>query len=210
MAHDPNSPEVILSDWYERDVAERARRHGWYVLHTAAIGEGATMVEGPDGARLPMPDLQLFDLIRGRKSRLVEVKVKRGAYIFQITGIARTGIDWPKWEFYRRINAGGVPVDLAFIHLHWPLRTSQLAPKLLWQSLDALSKRGPVRFNSPRFPGGAAVWDVRDFDVLGDLPNPPAHILAALQACRWTPRIWETPPKLRPPRSMPGQFDLFR
>lgn len=209
MTYDGRAPEAILADYCEHSVAGRCIRGGWYVLHTSEIGEGATMVEGRDG-KVIMPDLQLFDLIKGRKSRLVEVKAKGGAYRYQKRQIDCTGFDWHKWEAYRRMNASGVPVDIALIHLHWPLRFSpEIAPKLLWQTVETLEQRDPMRFDDPRFPSGAVVWDVNAFDVLGDLPNPPPHIVEALGAIKRNLRIWEKPPKLRRPRKVPGQLELF-
>ena len=202
MAYDRHSPEAILSDWSEREIAHRAINHGWFVLHTSEVGQGATMVEGPKG-KVIMPDLQLFDLVRGRQSRLVEVKAKRGAYTYQKLKIDCTGTDLHKWEAYRKMIASGVPVDLALIHLHWPLRSSpNIAPKLLWQTVEVLDQCGPMLFDDPRFPRGAAVWDVNDFDLLGDLPNPPPHVVAALQAIQCNLRTWEKPP-LRRPRNRP-------
>jgi hypothetical protein len=207
MAYARHSPEVMLGDYYEHDVAHRAIGHGWYVLHTSEVGDGATVVEGPDG-KVIMPDLQLLDLVRGRRSRFVEVKAKRGAYTYQKQRIDCTGIDWPKWEAYCRIDSSGVPVDLALIHLHWPLRYSpEIAPKLLWQTVATLKQRGPMRFDAPQFPRGAAVWDVGAFDLLGDLPNPPPHIMEAMQSIRCNLRVWEKPPKLRRPRERPGTIN---
>lgn len=160
------------------------------------------MVEGPDG-KVIMPDLQLFDLIRGRKSRLVEVKAKAGAYRFNKRQIDCTGTDLHKWEAYRRMAESGVPVDLAVIHLHWPLRSSpEIAPKLLWQEVAILDRKGPMLFDAPRFPSGAAVWNVADFELLGDLPDPPTHVLEALGAIRRNFRVWEKPP-MRLPRARP-------
>ena len=66
MGYERQSPQAIVGLWAEQDVARRAKHHGWHVLHTAEIGDGATMVEGPDG-KVVMPDLQLFDLISGRQ-----------------------------------------------------------------------------------------------------------------------------------------------
>jgi len=203
------SPEAILGGWAESTAARWCMGQGWHVLHTAEIGTGATMVIGPDGNKVIMPDLQLFDLIRGRKSRLVEVKAKRGAYRYNKLQIDCTGIDRPKWEAHRRINDAGVPVDLAIIHLHWPLRSSpQLAPKLFWQTMDALGQ--PMTFDNARFPHGAAVWEMSAFDFLGDLPTPPPHIVTAIQAIDRNFRIWEKPAtKIRRPRKVPGQYELF-
>jgi hypothetical protein len=210
MTYVRQSPEAVLSQWTEQEVMRRAMHHGWHVLHTADVGQGATMVTGPDGNKVIMPDLQLFDLIKGRRSRLVEVKAHRGAYRYQKLQIDCTGFDWHKWEAYRRINAGGVPVDVALIHLHWPLRFSpEIAPKLLWQTVDELTARGPMRFRHPRFPTDAAVWKVEDFQLLGDLPNPPPHIIEAAQAIGADLRIWEKPPSLHRPRQRPAQYDLF-
>jgi hypothetical protein len=160
------------------------------------------MVEGPDG-KVIMPDLQLFDLVKGRQSRLVEVKAKRGAYRYQKLQIDCTGVDLRKWEAYRRMTDSGVPVDLAVIHLHSPLRFSpDIAPKLLCQEVEILDQRGPMIFDDGHFPGGAAVWNVNDFDLLGDLPNPPPHILEALRAIGCNLRVWEKPP-MRRPRARP-------
>ncbi|HEY2617982.1 MAG TPA: hypothetical protein VGI78_11625 [Acetobacteraceae bacterium] len=156
-----------------------------------------------------MPDLQFFDLTNGRGSRLVEVKAKRGAYRYQKQQIDCTGVDWPKWEAYCRLDES-VPVDLALVHLRWPLRSSaEITPKLLWQTVAALREPGPMRFEDAAFPEGAAVWDVCAFDVLGDLPNPPQHIIMAAQAMGARLRIWEKPPSLRRPRQRPEQYDLF-
>lgn len=209
MAYVKQSPEALLSDWTEHEVAARAMGHGWHVLHTSEIGQGATMVEGPDG-KVIMPDLQLFDLIKRRQSRLVEVKAKQGAYTFQKTRINCTGIDRPKWEAYLRMNNAGVPVDLALIHMHWPVRTSpEIAPKLLWQTVETLARSNPMPNTHPSFPRGGVVWDVADFELLGDLPNPPQHIIEALQSIKRNLRVWETPPRLRRPRAVPGQLDLW-
>ena len=209
MAYVRQSPEAILCQWAEHDVARRAMHHGWHVLHTSEVGDGATMVEGP-GGKVVMPDLQLFDLIRGRKSRLVEVKAKRGAYRYQKEQLDCTGVDWPAWEAYDRMDQSGVPVDLALVHLRWPLRSSaDIAPKLLWQTVAGLREPGPMRFDHAAFPHGAAVWDVRAFDVLGDLPNPPPHIIEAAEAMGARLRVWEEPPSLRRPRQRPAQYDLF-
>jgi hypothetical protein len=184
--------------------------HGWHVLHTSEIGDGATMVSGPDGHRVVMPDLQLFDLIRGRKSRLLQVKAKRGAYRYMKDQIDCTGMDWPDWQACCQINGSGVPVDLALVHLHWPLRSSpDIAPKLLWQTVEILREREPMRFEAEAFPRGAVVWAVEAFDVLGDLPNPPEDIIAIAQAMGARFRIWEKPPSLRRPRQRPEQYDLF-
>lgn len=209
MAYDRHSPEAILGHWCEHEVARRAKQHGWYILHTSEVGDGATMVSGPDG-KVIMPDLQLFDLIRGRKSRLVEVKAKRGAYKYQKLQIDCTGIDCPKWDDYLRINDSGVPVDLALIHLHWPLRSSpDLTPKLLWQTVEALNQSSPMSFDDPQFPHGAVVWDVNAFELLGDLPNPPQRVMEALGSIKHKLRVWEKPPRLRKPLKVPGQLELF-
>lgn len=209
MGYQRQSPHAIVGLWAEQDVARRAKHHGWHVLHTAEIGDGATMVEGPDG-RVVMPDLQLFDLIRGRQSRLVQVKAKRGAYRYMKQQIDCTGMDWPDWEACCRIDGSGVPVDLALVHLHWPLRSSpEIAPKLLWQTVAVLREREPMRFDAEAFPRGAVVWDVQAFEELGDLPNPPQHIIEAAQALGARLRIWERPPSLRRPRHRPAQYDLF-
>ena len=210
MGYERRSPEATLGAWYEHDTARRAMHHGWHVLHTAEIGEGASMVIGPDGNKVVMPDLQLFDLIRGRRSRLVEVKAKRGAFTYQKAQIDCTGIDAPVWDAYCRMNDAGVPVDLALVHLYWPLRSSpEMAPKLLWQTVDVLRERGPMPFDAPKFPRGGIAWDVNAFDVLGDLPNPPSHILEAAQSIVARLRVWEKPPSLRRPRQRPAQYDLF-
>ena len=209
MGYVRQSPEAILGEWAEHDVARRAKHHGWYVLHTSEIGDGATMVEGPDG-KIVMPDLQLFDLIRGRKSRLVEVKAKRGAYRYMKRQVDCTGIDWPRWEGYDRMDRSGVSVDLALVHLRWPLRSSpDIAPKLLWQTAARLREAGPMRFQAEAFPEGAAVWDVTAFDVLGDMPSPPAHIIEAAESLGARLRIWEKPPSLHRPKHRPAQYDLF-
>lgn len=209
MGYERSSPQAIVGLWAEQDVARRAKHHGWHVLHTAEIGDGATMVEGPDG-KVVMPDLQLFDLIRGRQSRLVQVKAKRGAYRYMKQQVDCTGMDWPDWEACCRIDGSGVPVDLALVHLHWPLRSSpEIAPKLLWQTVEVLRGREPMRFDSEAFPRGAVVWDVRDFEELGDLPNPPQPIIDAAQTLGARLRIWEKPPSLRRPRHRPAQYDLF-
>ena len=209
MGYVRQSPEAIIGDWAEHDVASRAMHHGWHVLHTSEIGDGATMVEGP-GGKVVMPDLQLFDLIRGRKSRLVEVKAKRGAYRYMKQQIDCSGVDWPNWEAYCRMNDAGVPVDLALVHLRWPLRSSpEIAPKLLWQTVDVLREHKPMRFEAEAFPQGAAVWDVKVFDVLGDLPNPPPHIIEAAKQMGARLRVWEKPPSLRRPKQRPEQYDLF-
>jgi len=209
MGYVRGSPQTLLGDWCEHNVAGRAMNHGWHVLHTSQVGEGATMVEGRDG-KVVMPDLQLFDLISGRKSRLVQVKAKRGAYRYMKLQIDCTGMDWPDWEACCRINGSGVPVDLALVHLYWPLRSSpEMAPKLLWQTVDVLREREPMRFEDRAFPHGAAVWDVNAFDVLGDMPNPPDDIIAAVRAMGARLRIWEKPPSLRRPRQRPAQYDLF-
>ena len=121
-----------------------------------------------------------------------------------------TGMDWPDWEACCRIDGSGVPVDLALVHLHWPLRSSPgITPKLLWQTVEVLRGRKPMRFDSEAFPRGAVVWDVRDFQELGDLPNPPQPIIEAAQALGARLRIWEKPPSLRRPRHRPAQYDLF-
>jgi hypothetical protein len=207
MGYVRQSPQAIVGDWAEHEVAGRAMHHGWYVLHTSEIGEGATMVEGRDG-KVVMPDLQLFDLINGRRSRLVQVKAKRGAYRYMKQQIDCTGMDWPDYEACCRINRSGVPVDLALVPLYWPLRSSpEIAPKLLWQTVDALGE--PMRFEAEAFPRGAAVWDVAAFDVLGDMPNPPERIVAEVQALGARMRVWEKPPSLRRPRQRPAQYDLF-
>ena len=209
MTYARQSPQAILGLWAEQDVARRAMHHGWHVLHTSELGDGATMVEGRDG-KVVMPDLQLFDLINGRKSRLVQVKAKRGAYRYMKRQIDCTGMDWPDWEACCRLNGSGVPVDLALVHLHWPRRSSpEIAPKLLWQTVEVLREQEPMRFESEAFRHGAAVWDVSAFDVLGDMPNPPAHIVAAAEALGARLRVWETPPSLRRPRQRPAQYDLF-
>lgn len=209
MGYQRRSPEAVWSQWTEHDVARRSMHHGWHVLHTSEIGDGATMVEGPDG-KVVMPDLQLFDLIRGRQSRLVEVKAKRGAFTYQKLQIDCTGVDWPNWEAYCRLDDSGVPVDLAVVHMHWPLRSSpEIAPKLLWQTVSVLRERNPMRFESPKFPRGGVVWDVEAFDVLGDMPNPPAHIMEQAQSIGANFRVWEKPPSLRRPKQRPKQYDLF-
>lgn len=205
MAYNRRSPEALLGDWAEQYVAERCMLHHWHVLHTSEVGDGATMVEGQDG-KVVMPDLQLFDLIRGRRSRLVEVKAKTGAYRYNKAQIDCTGIDQSKWEHYLRIAAGGVPVDLAIIHLRQPLRSStDIAPVLLWQTVKVLQERNPMTFDEP-FAG--IVWDVRAFQVLGFLPNPPDDILGALGAIKRNLRIWETPPRLKRPAEVPEQYSL--
>ena len=203
MAYAKRSPEAIFGDHYEHATAQRYISHGWFVLHTSEVGRGATMVEGPTG-KVIMPDLQIFDLVNQRQSRLVEVKAKRGAYPYHKLQIDCTGVDWPKWEAYCRLNDSGVPVDLAIIHLHWPLRFSpEIAPKLLCQSIDVLKQCGPMRLdNCAQFPRGGAVWDVRDFELLGDLPDPPQHILDLLRAIKCNFRVWEKPP-LRWPSQRP-------
>jgi hypothetical protein len=208
--YDVRSAEALLGEWCEREVAQRAMRLGWHVLHTSTVGEGATMVTGPDGQKVVMPDIQLFDLIKGRRSRLVEVKAKAGAYFYGKLRINCTGTDYRKFEAYRRINDGGVPVDLAIVHLHWPLRSSpEIAPKLLWQTVEMLDEGGMMLFDDPHFRGGAAVWNVKQFDLLGDLPNPPSHIIEALQSIKRHLRVWETnAPRLRRPRKVPGQMEM--
>lgn len=206
MAYVAGSPEVRVGDWYEDCAAEFFIGLGNHVLHTSRVGDGATMVRGPDG-KVVMPDLQLFDLIKGQ-SRLVQVKAKRGAYSYKKLQIDCTGMDFPDWEACLRMNTGGVPVDLALVHLQWPVRLptlSEITPKLLWQTVDVLAQRGPMRFENEQFPHGAAVWDVNDFEILGDLPNPPDDILAELAAIKCKFRKWEVPPRLR----SPGQLDLF-
>jgi hypothetical protein len=211
MPYSQKSPEVTLSDYYETDSKVRFIRHGWYVLHTSQIGDGPTMATGPGGS-LVMPDLQLFDLVKGRKSRLVDVKAKRGAYVYQKDGVVCTGMDYAEWEDFLRINSTGVPVDLAFIHLHHPLRSSpEIAPKLYWQTVDVLAQRDPMTFPHPRFRGGGIVWDVNDFQLLGDLPNPPQEIIEASDAIKRNLRVWEQPPKLRRPRTRPDprQFKMM-
>ena len=209
MVYDKQSPEAALGAWAEKFVIDRAHSRNWYVLHTAEIGEGATMVSGPDGRKVVMPDLQLLDLVSGRHTRFVEVKVKRGAYLYQVGKVARTGIDYALWEHYWRINGSGVPVDLALVHLRWPLRHSEIAPKLLWQTVESLAQCGPIHFDSPGFKGGAAVWDVEDFQMLGSLELPPPDILELMKGIKVNLRAWEAAPKLRLPRDVPGQGDLF-
>lgn len=209
MAYDERSAEVMLGNWCENEVARRSISHGWHVLHTSKVGNGATMVQGPDG-KVVMPDLQLFDLINGRKSRLVEVKAKSGAYEYKKLGIDCTGIDDPLWESYLRIDQSGVPVDLALIHLHQPYRSSpEIVPTLLWQTVKRLADCEPMRFNHPRFRDGAVVWNIEAFDILGYLPNPPAEIIEAAESIKRHLRIWEKPPQLRRPRVVPGQGELF-
>jgi hypothetical protein len=209
MTYVRQSPQAIVGAWAEREVAQRAIRHGWYVLHTSEVGSGATMVEGRDG-KIVMPDLQLFDVIRGRRSRLVQVKAKRGAYRYMKLQINCSGMDAHDWEACRRINDAGVPVDLALVHLYWPLRSSsEIAPKLLWQTVDVLRKAGPMQFDNGAFPHGAVVWDVAVFELLGDMPNPPEALIAEVAALGARLRIWEKPPRLRRPRLYPGQLELF-
>lgn len=209
MPYRAGSAEVMLGDWCEMVVAQWAIGLGYHVLHTAQIGDGATMVSGPDG-KVVMPDLQLFDLMRGRDSRLVEVKAKRGAYPYRKGRVDCTGIDRHRWKDCVRINGSGVPVDLALIHLHWPLRESpEIEPKLLWQTVDALQECGTMEFENRRFPHGASVWDVNAFDLLGDLPNPPAHIIEALHSVECNFRVWERPAEPQRPRIVPGQLELF-
>src|SRR5262245_42539038 len=60
MAYVQQSPEAILGTWFEHEVASRAIRMGWHVLHSAEVGDGATMVFGPDRNKVVLPDLQLF------------------------------------------------------------------------------------------------------------------------------------------------------
>jgi hypothetical protein len=212
MAYDKNSAEARLGAWCESFVADLAIKNRWYVLHTSQTGRGATMVTGPNGKKIVMPDLQLLDPVRRRESRFVEVKAKSGAYTFHKKKIICTGIDLLKWKEYRKINSSGVPVDLAFVHLHWPLRSSpEIRPTLLWQTVERLNQLDPMLFEDPQFPGGAIVWNVAHFQLLGNFPNPPPDIIEALQtmAGKCNLRIWEKPPRPRRPREMPGQYSLF-
>lgn len=213
MPYNRHSPEALIGHWCEWTIAQRAIANGWHVLHTSEVGSGATMVTGPDGGKVIMPDLQLLDLLKGRATRFVEVKFKTGAYCYQILQIDCTGIDLPKWEAYCRISDSGVPVDLALVHLRWPLRSSlEIAPKLLWQTVNELRQRRPMP-NTDRgaFPRGGVVWDINDFELLGDIPPPPPEILEMWQQKHHNMRVWEKPAKpLRRPRVVPGQLELFQ
>lgn len=217
MAYKKESPQSIFGEYYEPVVGKWLMTLGWYVMHTAQVGDGATMITGADGKEV-MPDLNIYDLKTGRKPRAVQVKAKRGAYEYRKDKIVCTGCDWPDWEACCKINDSGMPVDFAFIHIYHPLRSSpDIRPQLLMQTVDVLRTVrhkngvvGPMRIPPcEEFPRGGAVWDVDVFDVLGDLPAPPAYIFEALQANGYNMRPWEKPPKLRMPRIVPGQYELF-
>jgi len=200
-----------LTEWSEGQAARWAIDNGWHVLHVADLGRGASMAEGRAG-KVIMPDLQLFDLAGIRHSRLVEVKAKpNGAYKFQKLGIWCTGTDRHKWLAYKKINAGGVPVDLAFIHLKPRKEDVDFKPHLLWAPISAL----PVPMEIPpswRFPSGGVVWDVTDgngpFQFLGWI-KVPDHILNAAAAAKVKIYPWDKPPKMRRPKDLPGQLSLF-
>jgi hypothetical protein len=224
MPYDRYSPYTLVGAWAEGVIRARAIAAGWWVLHTSeAAGPGATMVEGPDG-KVVMPDLQLFDLYRGRGTRFVEVKAKQGAYRWQKDRLDCTGVDWPNWLAYNRLNDSGVPVDLALIHLRWPMRWDSLRPKLLWQTVDALKLTrydtklnglivGPMHVEQcEEFPRGLAAWSQDDFINRGDLDLPPQHIIDALAEHKVNLHAWEANPdkgRLLRPRTAPRQFDLF-
>lgn len=208
MAYDRTSPQALLGDWAEAVVIARAIAAGWHVLHDANVGPGATMVQGRSG-KVVMPDLQLLDLAHNRGTRFVEVKAKRGAYRWQKGQCDCTGIDRVRYEHYQRLTASGIPVDLAIIHMHQPLRFSSLIePSLLWQTIAVLADRNPMSLVHGDLD--LIVWDVRAFICRGNLPNPPPDIVAALRAIHANLRIWEREPKLRDPDEMPrqGKLDL--
>ena len=200
-----------LTQWSEGQAAKWAIDNGWHVLHVADLGSGASMVEGR-GGKVIMPDLQLFDLAGIRHSRLVEVKAKpNGAYKYQKLGIWCTGTDRHKWLAYKKINAGGVPVDLAFIQLKARKEDPEYKPHLLWSPVTALPE--PMELPvSQQFPSGGVVWDVTDgsgpFQLLGYI-NVPPPILEAATAAKAKIYPWDKPPRVRRPRDLPGQLSLF-
>jgi hypothetical protein len=200
-----------FTDWSEGDVAKRAMKRNWFVIYIADVGPGAAMAEGLHG-KIILPDLQLIDPTGFRGARFVEVKAKTtGAYKFQKTGQYCTGTDLYKLEAYRKIDAAGIPVDLAIIHLKHRQSDTEYNPYLLWASISTLPE--PMTFQDPNNPKKQiAVWDVTDgtgpFQQLGYM-QAPQDVLDGASLLKRKVHPWNQPPKLRQPRELPQlQLDL--
>lgn len=206
MAYDDKSPEALLGKWGEGVLVNLAISRGWHVVQQSTIGRTATMVLGPNGKLIQL-DILLLDLLNGRKPRLLDVKTKRGAYCYKKLNVNCTGIDKRHWEHYQEINEG-IPVDIGFIHLHWPLRDSpDIIPTVLWQTISVLQQRHTMSNCDPCFQYGGVVWDVSDFENLGTLAYPPQHIIDVCKEIKCNLRQWETGklPRLRRPKTIPGE-----
>jgi hypothetical protein len=166
--------------WGQAAETALARAHvaaGYGVVLTSNIempAGGAPCALNIEGARLVLPDSQVFRMDKGLRWR--ESKYKRGPGYMNIHQAWVHGIDLPNWNAYLDIETKSrCPVDLCLIEMTRDARRDDLPfdPRLLIQTISELQKliRQVIQ------PGvhqhclrGMVLWNRSSFEDVGPIP----------------------------------------
>jgi len=207
-----DSAEAELGDICERAVDCHFRIHyGFRRVELSMMGADAVWYD-EHGNRHTAFDRLYFRPRIG--PRWFDIKGKSGPVELRLENFGnRHGIDLPLWRAYNLMaSETGISGSIAVVELKRHRDSNDIAPMLLWQTLDNLRKlldrHSICDYPTDGFPHGGAYWSRAAFTVLGPIGigNRP------LPRTKRNLHPWETRDiagRLRMPPDRPRQPDLF-
>jgi len=180
-------------DKWARDIA------GLWRLEVSNLGPAARLF-GPGGQLIALDRLYVGRGI----TRWCDIKWKTGPVVYNLKDVMRHGIDQPNWEHYREIvSKSGIPGDLAIVEVKRHRNATEIAPRLLWASIERLERTCEFSVSDNKM----VYWNRADFEDLGPIDIGPEPLPETARNLKpW--ELKDVCGRLRIPPNAPRQFEL--